>query len=197
MNVNGKLVENLAKILDHRYAFSEYEENGEKLASVLLPLIWKDHKWQLLYIRRADEVMMHKGEVAFPGGGVEETDASFRETALRETREEVGIEERDVQILGSLPAFATISKYCLVPIVGSVTWPIEVKANPSEVTRIFTIPIEWLADAHNWKEEDWVAENGARRRVIHYDLYDGEHLWGITARITLELIKKINKITVE
>lgn len=197
MNLDGKLVETLSNNLDHDFAFSDSGKKDRKPAAVLIPLIQLEENWHLLFIRRTADLMTHKGEVAFPGGGVEVGDRDFRDTALRETWEEVGISKEHIQILGCLPSVPTISNYCLVPIVGTVAWPTILHANPAEVMRIFTIPLIWLADNRNWKEVDWIAGNNQKRRVVHYDLYDGEHLWGITARLTLELVSRINKTTVE
>lgn len=193
MNQNGKFIQELEKNLGRQYSFSDFPQNGDRLASVLLPLIFVHEQWHLLFIRRTTSVLTHKGEVAFPGGGVEDQDKDYVSTALRETWEEVGIGNEKINILGSLPVVTTISNYRLHPIVGIVDWPTSLNANPDEVTRIFSIPLNWLADNNNWHEEEWESPNSVKRKVVHFDNYDGEHLWGITARITLELLGRIEK----
>lgn len=193
MFFDGKWIQNLQNQLANDYSFPIHHGKEEKLGSVLLPLIWDIDHWSLLFTRRTEEVYSHKGEVSFPGGSVEENDGNFKETALRETWEEIGIPENQIQVLGNLKAVTTISNYYLLPIVAFVSWPTPLKANSKEVMRIFSIPIEWLADDANWRESEWLAPNGMKRNVIHYELFDGEHLWGITARITLDLINRIKQ----
>jgi hypothetical protein len=77
----------------------------------------------LLYTRRSEQVYDHKGQVSFPGGACEPEDASIEETALREAKEEIGVEPADVQILGRLPEMRTVSFYNITPVVGVMPWP--------------------------------------------------------------------------
>lgn len=166
----------------------------EKMAAVLVPLLKKDGEWSLLFTRRADNLVDHRGEVSFPGGAVEKMDHDFVATALRETWEEIGLPPDKITILGSLHAFHTVSGYFLKPVIGVMDWPVDVRNNPGEVARTFCIPIRWLSNQNNWDDRPRKLQNGETVSVIHYHLYEGEILWGITARITHELIKLINKM---
>jgi len=163
-------------------------ENGApRCAAVLTPLGRQNGGWSLLYTRRSEQVYDHKGQVSFPGGACEPEDASIEETALREAKEEIGVEPADVQILGRLPEMRTVSFYNITPVVGVMPWPYPLKLYEQEVSRVFTIPIDWLADAKHWEER--VEPRYMNHKIIYYQLYDGELLWGISARITVILMK--------
>jgi 8-oxo-dGTP pyrophosphatase MutT (NUDIX family) len=163
-------------------------DNGSpRCAAVLLPLVCQNGGWSLLFTRRSEQVYDHKGQVSFPGGACEPEDASLEETALREAREEIGLEPADVQILGRLPEMRTVSFYNITPVVGVMPWPYPLRLYEQEVSRAFTIPIDWLADAKHWEER--VEPRYMNHKIIYYQLYDGELLWGISARMTVILMK--------
>ncbi|HXF86489.1 MAG TPA: CoA pyrophosphatase [Anaerolineales bacterium] len=169
--------------------FSEIDVHDEtrlKCAAVLVPLLWHDEEWHLLFTRRTDKVESHKGQVSFPGGACDEEDRSPEETALREAEEEIGIRPTDVKILGRLANLITISHYRVTPVVGIIKWPLVFRVGQDEVARVFTIPLGWLADASNrWQFE----VPGRKRAIIAYHPFDGELLWGATARITVDFLK--------
>jgi 8-oxo-dGTP pyrophosphatase MutT (NUDIX family) len=165
---------------------------GLRKAAVLIPLLCDGDRWQLLFIRRTETVQDHKGQVSFPGGAFELEDANMEATALRETWEEVGIPPADINLLGKMPVFSSISKFVITPVVGQIPWPYPLKLEPAEVSRVFTIPIEWLANPAHWTEKPYVRSNGRQDKVIFFDLYDGELLWGITACITVDFLKLLN-----
>jgi 8-oxo-dGTP pyrophosphatase MutT (NUDIX family) len=162
-----------------------YEEGSLRCAAVLIPLVWLDDGWQLVYTRRTDMVEHHKGQVSFPGGGCELGESSPDETALREAREEIGLEPQDVRLLGRMNDVITITRYRVTPVVGVIPWPFKARLEPAEVERLFTIPLSWLADRLNWSEQTVrVAGMPQPFPLVRYRPYDGEDLWGITARIT-------------
>lgn len=159
-------------------------------AAVLLPLFRQDDQWRLLFIRRSVcEQDRHSGEVAFPGGRVEDTDPHSTGAALRECREEIGLHPQRVQLLGDLPAFRTSSNYMVTPVVGHIPWPVELQPDPREVARVFSIPLRWLADPDNHEIRPWHPPgHPAPRQVIFFREYDDERLWGVSARITVSLL---------
>lgn len=192
--LNDPLIQTFCEIFkDSSIEFPTAEFEG-RMAAVLVPLVNVDGEWNLLFTHRSDELLDHKGEVSFPGGSVEKQDQNFAQTALREAFEEVGLTAGKVQILGALHTFRTISNFCLKPIIGVVQWPVELANNPSEVVRSFYIPIQWLAEKNHWQEIPRKLSNGQTVPVIIYDDYDGEKLWGISARITQEFLKGIKKM---
>jgi len=158
-------------------------------AAVLIPLLREDHRWHVLFIRRTSvRGDRHSGQVAFPGGRMDPEDASLEATALREAREEIGLAPQEVRILGQLEHSVTISNYHLTPVVGLMPWPIELTAAPNEVERVFTIPLDWLADPAHYQIK---RRRGLRFRphpVIYFERYAGELLWGVSAHITLAFL---------
>jgi len=154
-------------------------------AAVLVPLVWMDDEWHLLFTRRTDSVYHHKGQVSFPGGGCDEGESTPEETALREADEEIGLKPEHVRVLGRLNMTLTITHYRVTPVVGVMPWPYPVRPAPNEVGRVFTIPLVWLSHRENWEEQN-VTPKGEQRSfpVIIYHSYDGEILWGATARMT-------------
>lgn len=165
-------------------------------AAVLIPLLRQDDSWQVLYIRRShNENDRHSGQVAFPGGASEASDADAVATALRETTEEIGIQKENIRVVGTLPDYETISYFRVTPVVALLDWPCNMKLEPTEVARAFTIPLDWLLDKSNYKlrareprEGEFHSPNAKRPPVVYYDNYDGEVLWGASARMTLNFL---------
>lgn len=160
-------------------------------AAVLLPLYRIADDWRLIYIRRAEhEHDHHSGEVGFPGGRTQTGDADPVATALREAEEEIGLPAAAVSVLGRMRPLRTVSRYLVTPVVGMLDSPQPLVPEPREVSRIFSIPLGWLDDPNNHEVRIWPApEHPEAREVIFFDEYDGERLWGVTARITLDFIR--------
>jgi 8-oxo-dGTP pyrophosphatase MutT (NUDIX family) len=149
-------------------------------------LVWHDEEWHLLYTRRTDTVESHKGQVSFPGGACDEGETTPEETALREANEEIGLDPNDVKVLGRLPNLITITYFRVTPVIGVVRWPAVFRVGEHEVARIFTIPLAWLSNPTNrWQFE----MPGRARSLIAFHPYDGELLWGATARMTVDFLK--------
>jgi 8-oxo-dGTP pyrophosphatase MutT (NUDIX family) len=164
------------------------------LASVLVPLMQVDHDWRILLTRRTDTLVEHSGQVAFPGGRAELGDRSPEDTALREAREEIGLESTHVHILGRLDSLVTITNYILTPVVGSILWPFPIRLEENEVQRVFTIPLNWLADPVNHEVRQWTRPPlFPDIPVIYFHPYDGETLWGVSAQITMNLLHVLFK----
>jgi len=146
--------------------------------------------WHLLYIRRAaNKNDPHSGQVAFPGGQSEPLDADRESTALREAFEEIGLAPRDVRVLGRMNEHHSVSNFEVTPIVGVVPWPYSFRVQTTEVTHYFTIPLRWLADPTNHQlRYRRLSDADAEVPVIYYRDFNGETLWGATARITMNLI---------
>jgi 8-oxo-dGTP pyrophosphatase MutT (NUDIX family) len=159
-----------------------------KCAAVLVPLAKYDDEWHLLFTRRTDRVESHKGQVSFPGGACDDGETTPEQTALREAEEEIGMNPEHVTMLGRLTQMVTVSSFRVSPIVGVIPWPYAFKVAGIEVARIFTIPLLWLANRNNYWE---FIMHDSERSLIAYHPYDGELLWGATARMTVNFLKTI------
>ncbi|MDP1714064.1 MAG: CoA pyrophosphatase [Anaerolineales bacterium] len=160
-----------------------------KCAAVLVPLTLYQDEWHMLFTRRTERVESHKGQVSFPGGACDEGETTPEQTALREAEEEIGLNPADVKVLGRLSHLITISSFRVSPIVGVIPWPYAFRVAGVEVARIFTIPLAWLVNKKNYWE---FSLRESERSLIAYHPYDGELLWGATARITVNFLKTLD-----
>jgi 8-oxo-dGTP pyrophosphatase MutT (NUDIX family) len=161
------------------------------LAAVLLPLFQDDQKWYLIFIKRTElDHDDHSGQIAFPGGRMEKGDPSLTATALRESEEEIGLRPQDVDILGFSHDITTVTRYRITPIVGLIPWPYPLRPSPLEVERILSIPLHWLIDPENHRIQPWrpKGEEMDPYPIIFFNAYQGETLWGATAKIVLDLL---------
>ena len=171
-------------------AFFNLFNRPRRRAGVLIPLTIIGGVWNLLFIRRSEfEDDHHGGQVAFPGGGAEEGDGDIIATALRETREETGLQVEDVRVLGALNDIISITNYLVTPVVGAFDWPYPLEPDEAEVARIFTIPLTFLADPANVRTEYHQSPERGSWPVIYFEKFDGELLWGFTAGLTRQLIE--------
>ncbi len=156
-------------------------------SAVLLPLYLKDGEYHLLFIQRTTRVRDHKGQISFPGGAYEEEDGTLVKTALRETAEEVGIAEGDVEVLGELDDIRTIgSGYIISPFVGVIPWPYDLKVDEWETEEVIEVPLAVLLDKDNFREDTDILEG----EVIPTYFYNhqGKVIWGATARILTQFL---------
>jgi 8-oxo-dGTP pyrophosphatase MutT (NUDIX family) len=158
-------------------------------AAVLVPLFEKDKTCHLLLTRRTEQVKHHKGQISFPGGMADPGDRDLIQTALREAREEIGLEEIDVQVLGPLDDIVTITDFVVTPIVGLCPYPYAFQLSPVETAELIEVPLAHLLrpDCYGVKE---IVDNGRKRIVesyqyLHYDI------WGATARILKQFLELI------
>jgi 8-oxo-dGTP pyrophosphatase MutT (NUDIX family) len=188
-------MKDLPEILKHKLIQSKFEtmpNDGKfSMAAILIPLVMHNSEWHLVFTRRTNFVSTHQNEVSFPGGSFEPSDINLENTALRETKEEIGISNEKIEILGALQPLTTITNFSVFPFVAIMAWPTIMKINNCEVDSVFTIPLKWLMDDGNHYEEDYHNEKYGIRRVIHYKDFQGEHLWGFTAKVVRELLNII------
>jgi 8-oxo-dGTP pyrophosphatase MutT (NUDIX family) len=194
MNLTEEIIAQKLRQAEAQNASDEYTENslreGKKLkcAAVLIPLAAIEGEWHLLFTRRTERVEAHKGQVSFPGGACDEGETTPEETALREAEEEIGLNPHHVRLLGRLTPLVTVTYFRVRPIVGIIPWPYTFRVSTIEVARLFTIPLAWLAKRENYWEFHLP---DSERSVIAYHPYDGELLWGATARMTVNFLETI------
>jgi len=156
-------------------------------AAVLVPLVDRGDDLGVLLTLRPAAMRVHAGQVSFPGGKIESHDAGPLEAALRETREETGIDESSVEVLGFLDTYHTGTGFKIVPAVGLITGTAEIRPDPSEVDEVFEVPLSFLMDAANHRIES-VMWQGRQRRYYAMP-YRDRYIWGATAGILRNLFE--------
>jgi 8-oxo-dGTP pyrophosphatase MutT (NUDIX family) len=165
-------------------------------ASVLLPLVTRDDGLHLLLTRRTDHLRDHAGQISFPGGRGEARDADAVATALRETEEEVGLARAHVEVIGSLPAYTTVTAFVVTPVVALVRPGFTLTLDSFEVAEAFEVPLAFLMNpAHHQRHEIEFA--GTRRNFLAMPWQghgaDGEprryFIWGATAAMLRNLYR--------
>ncbi|MEX1126036.1 MAG: CoA pyrophosphatase [Acidimicrobiia bacterium] len=160
-------------------------ELGDGPVAAVLAALYEDDddRVRIVLTKRPDTMPTHAGHISLPGGRAHPADQGPVETALREAHEEVGIDPSAVEVLGFLPAIDTVEfKPWVVPVVGRLKSPVHLIPSEREVVRIYTPPLEELADENRWWSVPW---NG--HQVWYYDL-GGDTLWGATARMVRSLV---------
>jgi len=149
--------------------------------AAVLVLLERGPTYRLVFTKRTEHVLHHKGEVSFAGGGRDAGDADARATALREAEEELGIAPQAVTVLGELDQLVTVSHFEVTPVVGVIDADAALRPNPSEVERVLRVPLAHLRDPHHWFETDHLWRGQVYR--LRSCRYGEDVIWGATARI--------------
>ncbi len=148
-------------------------------AAVLLLVVNRPGEPTVVFTQRTAHLADHAGQISFPGGRVEAADEGPAHTALREAREEVGIDPALVEILGELPDYHTSTGYRVRPVVGWAEPPLEYALDPYEVADVFEVPLAFLLETANHRYESAYYKG----RLRHYWAmpWRGRFIWGATA----------------
>jgi 8-oxo-dGTP pyrophosphatase MutT (NUDIX family) len=159
-------------------------------AAVLVPLIDHQGGMTVLLTQRTAHLSAHAGQIAFPGGRIEEADADAVAAALRETEEEVGLPREQVAVIGRLDTYVTGTGFEITPIVGIVTPPYKLTIDPFEVAEAFEVPLSYILDARNHNRTE--RESAGRTRIFFVLPYEGRNIWGATAGMLVNLAEVLN-----
>lgn len=158
-------------------------------AAVLVPVIDRPEGPTILLTRRAETLRNHKGQISFPGGGRDESDATYAAAALREAHEEVGLDPAGVTVMGYLDDYPVLSGYRITPVVGLVGKPFIPVVQAEEVAEVFELPLQ-LVLAENSFERKILSREGFN--VPFFELNHGKYrIWGATAGILWNLRRKM------
>jgi len=158
-------------------------------AAVLVPLVERGNDLTVLLTQRATQLKNHAGQISFPGGRLELEDDGPRAAALREAREEIGLDERFVTVAGYLPDHVIVSGFLVTPVVAFVQPGFELVLDPGEVESTFEVPVSFLFDPVNHrKRRRRIGTSDYEIEVI--DIPFGEHdIWGATAGMIYTLYR--------
>lgn len=158
-------------------------------AAVLVPIVVRENGIAVLMTQRAAHLRDHSGQVAFPGGKIEEGDASPIEAALREAHEEIGLHPKAVRPLGYLDPYLSATAFLVTPVVGLVAENTRLRLNPDEVADAFEVPLRFLMDPARFhvRSREWQG----RTRFFYAIPYGERLIWGVTAGIVHNLYERL------
>lgn len=170
-------------------------DRGPTNASVLIAIVDRTEPTVLL-TQRTDHLHDHPGQVSFPGGRAEPEDADAAATALREAREEVGLEDTQIDVLGALPTYTTTTSFIVTPIVALVRPGYTLQPDPFEVADVFEVPLHFLMNPANHRRQSALL-HGQVREFLSMPWEGqgsaGEHrryfIWGATAAMLRNLYR--------
>jgi 8-oxo-dGTP pyrophosphatase MutT (NUDIX family) len=161
-------------------------------AAVLVPIVDRGEPF-LVFAKRTDRVGTHRGQISFPGGRVDPSDAGFLEAALRESEEEIGLPRAAVEPLGALDDTETVAtQFIITPFVGIVRAPVAWQPDGREIEKVIEVPLAALRDLANLRVEHR-ERDGVLHEVLFWD-YQGETIWGATARILKQYLDVLDGV---
>ena len=159
---------------------------GLRHAAVLVPIVERTEGLHVLLIERAAHLRHHAGQIGFPGGAVEASDASPLACALREAEEEIGLRPNKVDVLGPLPSRITsVSSFFIQPFLALVHNFVADNIDANEVSAVFEVPLAFLLDKshHDYQTVIWQGE----KRGFHQIQYQDKRIWGATAGMIVDM----------
>lgn len=167
------------------------EIEGLKLkdAAVLVPVVDDPDGARVILTQRTAKLRKHSGQVAFPGGGIDEGDLSPEVAALREAEEEIGLDPSFVETVGRLPQYLSGTGFRIVPVLSVVRRGFVIKPNPDEVDAVFEVPLSFLMNPDNHQRDSRTWQGIVRHFYVMP--YGERHIWGITAGIIRTLYERL------
>ncbi len=180
-----------ATVLDRDPIVDENAIAGQPLrpAAVLVAIVMREPGVQVLLTKRTDHLDDHAGQIAFPGGKIDAGDATPLDAALREAMEEINLHAQTVSPLGYLDPYITATAFCIVPVIATVPPDYRIKPNEAEVEEVFEVPLAFLLDPANCRKISGIWRG--RRRTSIAIPHGARYIWGVTARILLQLRNRL------
>ncbi len=160
-----------------------------RAAAVLVPVVEREQGARVVLTKRTESLPSHAGQIAFPGGKVDETDAGPLEAALRETHEEIGLEQHLVDVLGYLDTYQTGSGFRILPVVAEISPDAVFTPEPGEVADVFEVPLSFLMNPGNHQIHS--TERGGLQRRYYAMPFENRYIWGVTAGILRNLYDRV------
>lgn len=155
-------------------------------AAVLVPLVLRPGGPTVLLTQRTDHLYDHAGQISFPGGRIEDGDATPEAAALRETEEEVGLNPSRVELIGRLDTYVVRTGFEVTPTVGFVHPPFDINPDPFEVAEVFEVPLAFIMDRGNHERHS--REYQGTQRFFYVMQYEDRYIWGATAAMLVNLV---------
>lgn len=174
---------------DHVVAGVAAEPRVLRPAAVLVGLVEHPQGFNVLLTRRTDHLQHHAGQVSFPGGRVESSDQGPVDTALREAEEEVGLPRQQVEVVGYLDPYQTVTGFLVTPVVGFIQPPVIPQPDPHEVAEVFEVPLAVVLDRHNHQRHSRVYRG--QRRYFYVLPYQDYYIWGATAAMLVGFAERL------
>jgi 8-oxo-dGTP pyrophosphatase MutT (NUDIX family) len=158
-------------------------------ASVLFGLVMREHGLHVLLTKRAEHLRRHPGQISFPGGRIEATDADVVQAALREAHEEIMLNPQDISVLGFLGPLLTITGFKVYPVVAYLHPDYQVVPDGAEVSEVFEVPLALFLDADNDRFFE-LEYQGKSRRLVEF-VWQQHRIWGATAMMLLNFRQRL------
>jgi len=170
----------------------EFYQPGRRLipAAVLVPIVEREAELTVLLTRRTDHLDDHAGQIAFPGGRIEASDADPGAAALREAEEETGLPPARVRLIGQLDTYVTRTGFEVVPMVGLVAPPFAIEPDSFEVAEVFEVPLGFFLAPENRERHSRVYQG--KERQFYAFPYGDYYVWGATAGMLVNLAEVLN-----
>ncbi len=194
-----KLQKKLRQIddLQDGYMASDFDLNPEvniafkppKLAAVLVPIVERDGKYNVIFTRRSFYLRAHAGQISFPGGRLDDIDENIVQTAMREAYEEIGLENKFIEPIGIGDNYLSGTNFLITPVIAKIDPKATFIANAYEVDEIFEIPFDIVFNASNFEVREYYLQQIPRK--FYAFSYKKYLIWGVTAGLIFNLTKRI------